>query len=188
MSQPSVVKADAHTATSTSGETGATPVVKTPKTEVEKAKEDLTEALKQIPDNELLDKKAKEELLKAVESGELNASDILAELADDAEKAQDTNQTIKTETPVSKDKLPEEVQAGIAEDEAADAARPESEKLQDKVDDLTETIENLTDDAEKLKADAEKKAETLKKQEDTLKEALKSAKDNGFGEYITAPL
>ena len=55
-------------------------------------------------------------------------------------------------------------------------------------DDLTETIENLTDDAEKLKADAEKKAETLKKQEDTLKEALKSAKDNGFGEYITAPL
>ena len=86
MSQPSVVKADAPTATSTSGETGATPVVKTPKTEVEKAKEDLTEALKQIPDNELLDKKAKEELLKAVESGELNASDILAELADDAEK------------------------------------------------------------------------------------------------------
>ena len=71
------------------------------------AKEALTEALKQIPDNELLDKKAKEELLKAVESGELNASDILAELADDAEKAQDTNPTIKTETPVSKDKLPE---------------------------------------------------------------------------------
>lgn len=99
-------------------------------------------------------KKAEEELLKAVESGELNASDILAELAADAEKAQDTNQTIKTETPVSKDKLPEEVQAGIAEGEAADADRPESEKLQDKADDLTETIENLTDDAEKLKADA----------------------------------
>ena len=155
------------------------------------AKEALTEALKQIPDNELLDKKAKEELLKAVESGELNASDILAELADDAEKAQDTNSTIKTETPVSKDKLPEEVQGGIDEGEAADAARPASEKLQDKADDLTETIENLTDDAEKLKADAEKKAETLKRQEDTLKEAkeaLKSAKDNGFAEDITAPL
>ena len=59
------------------------------------AKEALTEALKQIPDNELLDKKAKEELLKSVESGELNASDILAELADDAEKAQDTNPTLK---------------------------------------------------------------------------------------------
>ena len=155
------------------------------------SKDALTEALKQLPDNELLDKKAKEELLKAVESGELNASDILAELADDAEKAQDTNPTIKTETPVSKDKLPEEVQAGIEEGEAADAARPESEKLQDKADDLTETIENLTDDAEQLKADAEKKAETLKKQEDTLKEAkeaLKSAKDNGFAEDITAPL
>ncbi|WP_186822057.1 hypothetical protein [Streptococcus sp. HMSC070B10] len=163
-------------------------MVKTPKTEVEKAKEALTEALKPIPDNELLDKKAKEGLLKAVESGELNASDILAELADDAEKAQDTNQTIKTETPVSKDKLPEEAQARIAEGEAADATRPESEKLQDKADDLTETIENLRDDAEKLKADAEKKAETLKKQEDTLKEALKSAKDNGFGEDITASL
>ena len=61
----------------------------------------------------------------AVESGELNASDILAELADDAEKAQDTNPTIKTETPVSRDELPEEVQAGIEEGEAADAARPE---------------------------------------------------------------
>ena len=89
------------------------------------AKVALTEALKQIPDNELLDNKAKEELLKAVESGELNASDILAELADDAEKAQDTNPTIKTETPVSRDELPEEVQAGIEEGEAADAARPE---------------------------------------------------------------
>ena len=66
-------------------------------------------------------------------------------------------QQLKTETPVSKDKLPEEVQAGIDEGEAADAARPASEKLQDKADDLTETIENLTDDAEKLKADAERK-------------------------------
>ena len=45
------------------------------------------------------------------------------------------------------------MQAGIEEGEAADAARPESEKLQDKADDLTETIENLTDDAEKLKAE-----------------------------------
>ncbi|KEQ43768.1 hypothetical protein SK578_1972 [Streptococcus mitis] len=123
-------------------------------------------------------KKAEEELLKAVESGELNASDILAELADDAEKAQDTNQTIKTETPVSKDKLPEEVQAGIAEGEAADADRPESEKLQDKADDLTETIENLTDDAEKLKADAEKKAEIGKEAIlDSVEKGYLSAKD-----------
>lgn len=88
-------------------------------------------------------KKAEEELLKAVESGELSASDILAELADDAEKAQDTNPTIKTETPVSKDKLPEEVQAGIDEGEAADAARPASEKLQDKADDLGENVDEL---------------------------------------------
>ena len=64
VSQQSVVKADAPTATSTSGETGATPVVKTPKTEVEKAKEDLTEALKQIPDNELLDKKSRRRIIK----------------------------------------------------------------------------------------------------------------------------
>lgn len=101
--------------------------------------------------------KKQKKIIKAVESGELSASDILAELADDAEKAQDTNPTIKTETPVSKDKLPEEVQAGIDEGEAADAARP-AQKMQDKADDLTETIENLTDDAEKLKADAEKES------------------------------
>lgn len=51
VSQPSVVKADAPTATSTSGETGATPVVKTPKTEVEKAKEDLTETIENLRDD-----------------------------------------------------------------------------------------------------------------------------------------
>ena len=60
---------------------------KTLKKEEADSKEALTEALKQLPDdNELLDKKAKEELLKAVESGELKAGDVLAELADDNEK------------------------------------------------------------------------------------------------------
>ncbi|WP_261045875.1 hypothetical protein [Streptococcus mitis] len=91
VSQPSVVKADAPTATSTSGETGATPVVKTPKTEVEKAKEDLTETIENLTDDaEKLkadaEKKAeigKEAILDSVEKGYLSAKDVLKELEND---------------------------------------------------------------------------------------------------------
>ena len=51
--------------------------------------------MKQLPDNELLDKKAKEDLLKAVEAGDLKASDILTELADDDKKAEANKETEK---------------------------------------------------------------------------------------------
>ena len=78
----------------------------------------------------LLDKKAKEELLKAVESGELKAGDILKELADDNEKAEANKETEKklrnkdqaneanvattpAEEAKSKDQLPENIKAGI---------------------------------------------------------------------------
>ena len=171
------------------------------------SKDALTEALKQLPDNELLDKKAKEDLLKAVESGELKAGDVLAELADDNEKAEANKETEKKlrnkdqaatadagatqANPSTKDQLPADIKAGIDKAEKADAARPASEKLQDKADDLGEKVDTLKEEADALKAEEDKKAETLKKQEDTLKEAkeaLKSAQDNGFGNDITAPL
>ena len=171
------------------------------------SKDALTEALKQLPDNELLDKKAKEDLLKAVEAGDLKAGDILKELADDDKKAEANKETEKKlrnkdqaatadagASPVTEGKtsaLPEDLKAKIDEAEKADAARPASEKAQDKADDLGESVDALKKDADALKAEEDKKAEALKKQEDTLKEAkeaLKSATDNGFGEDITAPL
>ncbi|ETD97436.1 maebl [Streptococcus mitis 27/7] len=172
------------------------------------SKEALTEALKQLPDNELLDKKAKEDLLKAVEAGDLKASDILTELADDDKKAEANKETEKKlrdkdqastanadATPAkeakTKDQLPADIKAGIDKAEKADAARPASEKLQDKADDLGENVDELKEDAEALKAEEDKKAEALKKQEDTLKEAkeaLKSAQDNGSDADIVASL
>lgn len=144
------------------------------------SKEALTEALKQLPDdNALLDKKAKEELLKAVESGDLKAGDILKELADDNEKAEANKETEKklrnkdqaneanvattpAEEAKSKDQLPENIKAGIDKAEKADAARPASEKAQDKADDLGEKVDTLKEDADALKAEEDKKAETLK--------------------------
>ena len=172
------------------------------------SKEALTEALKQLPDNELLDKKAKEDLLKAVEAGDLKASDILTELADDDKKAEANKETEKKlrdkdqastanagATPAkeskTKDQLPADIKAGIDKAEKADAARPASEKLQDKADDLGENVDELKKEADALKAEEDKKAEALKKQEDTLKEAkeaLKSATDNGSDSDIVASL
>ena len=91
-------------------------------------------------------------MLKAVESGELKAGDILKELADDNEKAEANKETEKklrnkdqaneanvATTPAkeakTKDQLPADIKAGIDKAEKADAARPASEKLQDKADD-----------------------------------------------------
>ena len=147
-------------------------------------------------------------MLKAVESGELKAGDILKELADDNEKAEANKETEKklrnkdqaneanvattpAEEAKSKDQLPENIKAGIDKAEKADAARPASEKLQDKADDLGEKVDTLKEDADALKAEEDKKAEALKKQEDTLKEAeeaLKSATDNGSDSDIVSSL
>ncbi len=147
-------------------------------------------------------------MLKAVESGDLKAGDILKELADDNEKAEANKETEKklrnkdqaneanvattpAEEAKSKDQLPADIKAGIDKAEKADAARPASEKAQDKADDLGEKVDTLKEDADALKAEEDKKAEALKKQEDTLKEAeeaLKSATDNGSDSDIVSSL
>ena len=148
----------------------------------------------------------KEELLKAIESGEITAKDLLAEFADDNEKSE-KNEAVenklrnkklaekveaeeagaKVQEASEKNNLPKEIREGIDKAEKADAARPESEKLQDKADDLGEEVDTLEEETEKLKAEEDKKAEALKKQEDTLKEtkeALKSATENGSEQDI----
>ena len=69
----------------------------------------------------------KEDLLAAVESGDLKAGDVLKELADDNEKAKANAKATQAEAK-TKDTLPEEIKAGIDKAEKEDAARPASEK------------------------------------------------------------
>ncbi|CJC28475.1 LPXTG cell wall anchor domain-containing protein [Streptococcus pneumoniae] len=131
----------------------------------------------------------KEDLLAAVEAGDLKAGDVLKELENDDKTASNTVTT--TAEFKAKDQLPEDIKAGIEKAEKADAARPASEKAQDKADDLAEKIEELTVVAEADKANADKKAEALKKQEDTLREtneALTFAKENGSSSEIVDSL
>ena len=154
-----------------------------------KALDKLEEAIANDPNiaNKEAAKKAakelvgKEELLKAIESGEITAKDLLAEFADDNEKSEkneaiesklrDKEQAKKVEAaeagatvqPESKkDALPADIKEAIDKAEKADAARPESEKLQDKADDLGEEVDALEEETEKLKAEEDKKAEALK--------------------------
>lgn len=68
----------------------------------------------------------KEDLLAAVESGDLKAGDVLKELEKDDATAGSTSTTPAEAK--SKATLPEDIKAGIEKAEKADAARPASEK------------------------------------------------------------
>ena len=158
-------------------------------------KEDLSKALDQLEeaianDPNITDKEAakkaakelvdKEGLLKAIEAGEIKASEILAELADDNEKAE-ANAPVTEAKPATKDTLPEGIKAGIEKAEKADAARPASEKAQDKADDLGEKADKLKKEAEADAKTAAEQAAALEKTNAVLKEtkeAVKTAKEN----------
>ena len=122
----------------------------------------------------------KEDLLKVIESGDIKATDV----ADALPSENDVNGVEGTTTPATsgdKNALPADLKAKIDEAEKADAARPASEKAQDKADDLGEEIDALKKDTDALKAEADKKSEKLDKTNKTLKEtkeAFDSAKEN----------
>lgn len=168
-------------------------------------KEDLSKALDQLEeaianDPNITDKEAakkaakelvdKEGLLKAIEAGEIKASEILAELADDNEKAEAEANAPATPTkakPATKDTLPENIKAGIEKAEKAEAARPASEKAQDKADDLGEKADKLKKEAEADAKTAAEKAAALEKTNAVLKEtkeAVETAKKNGGSEDV----
>ena len=152
-----------------------------------KALDQLEEAIandSNIPDKEAAKKAAKElidkeGLSKSIESGEITAKDLLAEFTDDNEKSEkneavekklrnkeEANITDVGASPVTEGKtsaLPEDLKAKIDAAEKADAARPASEKLQDKADDLGEEVDDLTEAANAAKAEEDKKADTLTK-------------------------
>ncbi|VKQ08854.1 pneumococcal surface protein PspA [Streptococcus pneumoniae] len=128
----------------------------------------------------------KEDLLKAIENGEISASEAARDLDDqaataEANKNQDpqadnigaTTPTIKDEK--AGDKVSEADKKAFAEADkkaaAEEAARPESEKIQDKADQLLKEINYLTAIADKDKAAAEVLLEKFNHAEEVLLEA-----------------
>ncbi len=163
-------------------------------TKIEKEAEAAIDASSKFNDKEkakkdFKDEVGKDDLLKAIESGDLTIDIVAKELEDLAEKAQSSTTTTIEAT--SRNQLPEYIQNGIKKAEKDDAAKLESEKLQDKAEDLADQIDNLYEVAEKDKADAVKKADLLEKQETVLtkaKEALKLATDNKVNSDIISSL
>ena len=166
------------------------------------AKEALKEAFanleKEIDANaNIKDKEAakkllgKEDLLAAVEAGDLKAGDVLKEFADDNEKAdanKEVEKKLRNKDQAKKadagatagkegktDALPEDLKAKIDEAEKADAARPKSEKLQDKADQLEDQLDSLEKQYDEAKKVSDEKAAVLEKQEKALKEAKEAA-------------
>ena len=163
-------------------------------TKIEKEAEAAIDASSKFNDKEkakkdFKDEVGKDDLLKAIESGDLTIDIVAKELEDLAEKAQSSTTTTIEAT--SRNQLPEYIQNGIKKAEKDDAAKLESEKLQDKAEDLADQIDNLYEVAEKDKADVVKKADLLEKQETVLtkaKEALKLASDNKVNADIISSL
>ena len=166
------------------------------------AKEALKEAFanleKEIDANaNIKDKEAakkllgKEDLLAAVEAGDLKAGDLLKEFADDNEKAEankEVEKKLRNKDQAKKadagatagkegktDALPEDLKAKIDEAEKADAARPQSEKLQDKADQLEDQLDSVEKQYDEAKKVSDEKAAVLEKQEKALKEAKEAA-------------
>lgn len=127
-------------------------MVKTPKTEVEKAKEDLTETIENLTDDaeklkadaEKKSEIGKEAILDYVEKGDLSAKDVLKELENDY------NTRNKAPEKVDKTKkLDAEEAKKIAEVAKKEASKPIVKKLTAIADDLAEKIEKLTKAADK---------------------------------------
>ena len=143
---------------------------------------------------ELKEKIGKEDLLAAIEAGEISIDNVAAELNDDAAKAEaneaadkkmrDKDQAAKStaadagatsETGTAKKDMPADLKATIAEAEKADAARPESEKLQDKADQLDDQLNRVEAQFDEAKKVADEKAAVLVKKETALKETKEAA-------------
>lgn len=166
------------------------------------SKEALKEAFAKLEkeidaDSNIKDKEAakkllgKEDLLAAVESGDLKAGDILKEFADDNEKAEankETEKKLRNKDQAKKadagatagkegktDALPADLKATIDEAEKADAARPQSEKLQDKADQLEDQLDSVGKQYDEAKKVSDEKAAVLVKKEKALKEVKEAA-------------
>ena len=127
-------------------------MVKTPKTEVGKAKEDLTETIENLTDDaeklkadaEKKSEIGKEAILDYVEKGDLSAKDVLKELENDY----NTRNKAPEKVDETK-KLDAEEAKKIDEAAKKEASKPIVKKLTAIADDLAEKIEKLTKAADK---------------------------------------
>ena len=127
----------------------------------------------------------KDAILKAVENGDISATEAAKELENQSNTANETS-TIEQEGKPLAD-LPAEDKKELDKADNKEASKPIVEKLTDIADDLAEKIEKLAEVAEKDKADSTTKAEKFEKQNETLEKvtvAVEAAKKNSSNQAV----
>ena len=127
----------------------------------------------------------KDAILKAIENGDISATEAAKELENQSNTANETSATEQEGKPLAD--LPAEDKKELDKAYNKEASKPIVEKLTDIADDLAEKIEKLTEVAEKDKADSTTKAEKFEKQNETLEKvtvAVKTAKDNSSNQAV----
>ena len=127
----------------------------------------------------------KDAILKAIENGDISATEAAKELENQSNTANETS-TIEQEGKPLAD-LPAEDKKELDKADNKEASKPIVEKLTDIADDLAEKIEKLAEVAEKDKADSTTKAEKFEKQNETLEKvtvAVEAAKKNSNNQAV----
>ena len=127
----------------------------------------------------------KDAILKAIENGDISATEAAKELENQSNTANETSATEQEGKPLAD--LPAEDKKELDKAYNKEASKPIVEKLTDIADDLAEKIEKLTEVAEKDKVDSTTKAEKFEKQNETLEKvtvAVKTAKDNSSNQAV----
>ena len=127
----------------------------------------------------------KDAILKAIENGDISATEAAKELENQSNTANEASATEQEGKPLAD--LPAEDKKELDKAYNKEASKPIVEKLTDIADDLAEKIEKLTEVAEKDKADSTTKAEKFEKQNETLEKvtvAVKTAKDNSSNQAV----
>ena len=127
----------------------------------------------------------KDALLKAIEDGEIKATEAAKELENQSNTANETSATEQEGKPLAD--LPAEDKKELDKAYNKEASKPIVEKLTDIADDLAEKIEKLAEVAEKDKADSTTKAEKFEKQNETLEKvtvAVELAKKNSSNQAV----
>ena len=127
----------------------------------------------------------KDAILKAIENGDISATEAAKELENQSNTANETS-TIEQEGKPLAD-LPAEDKKELDKADNKEASKPIVEKLTDIADDLAEKIEKLAEVAEKDKADSTTKAEKFEKQNETLEKvtvAVEAAKKKSSNQAV----
>ena len=127
----------------------------------------------------------KDAILKAIENGDISATEAAKELENQSNTANETS-TIEQEGKPLAD-LPAEDKKELDKADNKEASKPIVEKLTDIADDLAEKIEKLAEVAEKDKVDSTTKAEKFEKQNETLEKvtvAVEAAKKNSSNQAV----